>query len=752
MELACEGPVLLVGDGDFSFSLSLLKHSSLLPSQMTTSNLETPESIQQHKFAQDNMAELENLGVTVVLEVDAREMHNHPTISQNCYARIIFNFPLADRHNIKKNRALLADFFSSCSQVLASSGQVMITLCKGQGGTPADQPKRSWHDSWQIVAMAANAGFVLSNILPFDASQYPEYHSVGFRFQDKSFETGGSLIHVFEKADIVCVREDVVPRGTFQLAGEMFSCSQYIAEKLKRNLLKEDMNPVFAIRKELENALCQCFSTTVLEDDIAEIVIPGYKSRASVSFNAVKSQVISGDLAMEDVLTKMKRQKNEDNLTRKEESSNASFAHGVDGSDIAEDKVTDCVDSMSFYAGLVPDKEEAVYVLIKGSTLCENRVVQSTADSHNNHSVNEVSDSNDREATHQPEDCSNRVFHHRTSLLENINYACSVFSQTALTNLDTSTISSMTQDRQTQQTSRSNANFNNAQCVLLSGQCCIPCPVTPQIIPVHHELLFVHRISDSGNNSSSLDHSKSSHYDAAVSFESASSRLLLCLQNSSVFRESSQLFLTPICAENTLSIESVDEVSHVQFVHMRNEHGTHSLPPVGIMLTVVSRSQNFCILVLNLDSIACQVKNIPDPRLLWSCSDKVIHQFLSSSSSHTSDSSSLSASSSPSQIHFQPVSLFPMKFAHDLSFWENSASGEVFDEADLFEVIRYIAHDFVVKVTLMDKYTEPNTGRNSRCYRLHFQSHSMAFPYSVSWKLQSRIRIEVSHRLGVVLR
>ena len=71
--------------------------------------------------------------------------------------------------------------FHSCSQVLVPAGQVMVTLCKGQGGTPADQPQRSWHDSWQALAMAANAGFILAAILPFDAARFPEYHSVGFR-------------------------------------------------------------------------------------------------------------------------------------------------------------------------------------------------------------------------------------------------------------------------------------------------------------------------------------------------------------------------------------------------------------------------------------------------------------------------------------------------------------------------------------------------------------------------------------------
>ena len=56
-----------------------------------------------------------------------------------------------------------------------------VTLAQGQGGTPADQPKREWANSWQIVAMAAYADLILCHTVPFVAQHFPEYSCTGFR-------------------------------------------------------------------------------------------------------------------------------------------------------------------------------------------------------------------------------------------------------------------------------------------------------------------------------------------------------------------------------------------------------------------------------------------------------------------------------------------------------------------------------------------------------------------------------------------
>ena len=103
---------------------------------------------------------------------------------------------------------------------------------------------------------------------------------------------------------------------------------------------------------------------------------------------------------------------------------------------------------------------------------------------------------------------------------------------------------------------------------------------------------------------------------------------------------------------------------------------------------------------------------------------------------------------------FEPDALttaYPLKFVHDLGFWLND-SDDTIDVFEMFDIVRCVAGNLVINVELVDTYTEPNTGRHSLCYRLHFITFDLALSYSASWKLQSLIRMEVARRLPVTLR
>ena len=99
----------------------------------------------------------------------------------------------------------------------------MMTLCKGQGGTPADRPMRAWHDSWQVVSMAANSGLILTKIIPFKADEYRVYTSTGFRlitcyytFEINKFKTLLCFVPIlWYKCVKMCVCETFYPNLTF---------------------------------------------------------------------------------------------------------------------------------------------------------------------------------------------------------------------------------------------------------------------------------------------------------------------------------------------------------------------------------------------------------------------------------------------------------------------------------------------------------------------------------------------------------
>ncbi|KAG9482172.1 ferredoxin-fold anticodon-binding domain-containing protein 1 [Eleutherodactylus coqui] len=192
--------VLLVGEGNFSFSASLCDASQEIH-HITATCYELEDTVCNQPLAWRNVQHLRSKGAVVHFGVDATKLHECTFLTNILYDRIIFNFPHCGRKaGVKKNRDLLSSFFHSCADVLSPRGEIHVALCQGQGGTPADQPKREWHNSWQVVSMAAPAGFILTSVVPFDSDKHCGYQSTGYRSQEKSFHVVGALNHVFTRS------------------------------------------------------------------------------------------------------------------------------------------------------------------------------------------------------------------------------------------------------------------------------------------------------------------------------------------------------------------------------------------------------------------------------------------------------------------------------------------------------------------------------------------------------------------------
>lgn len=61
------------------------------------------------------------------------------------------------RLGCRPNRQLVQKFMEGAVHLLAAEGEVHVALCKGQGGTPAEESVRKWADHWQIVPCAGES-------------------------------------------------------------------------------------------------------------------------------------------------------------------------------------------------------------------------------------------------------------------------------------------------------------------------------------------------------------------------------------------------------------------------------------------------------------------------------------------------------------------------------------------------------------------------------------------------------------------
>ncbi|KAK3424664.1 hypothetical protein EUGRSUZ_F01443 [Eucalyptus grandis] len=164
--------ILLVGEGDFSFSSSLASAFGSA-SNMTATSLDHYDAlIRKYEKAKSNLGKLKKLGASLLHGVDATKLKYHPDLRVRKFDRIIFNFPhagfLGKENNVQlidMHRILMNGFFRNASQMLRADGEVHV-----------NHKTKAPYCHWKLEELASWNSLKLIDQTAFESKNYPGYH------------------------------------------------------------------------------------------------------------------------------------------------------------------------------------------------------------------------------------------------------------------------------------------------------------------------------------------------------------------------------------------------------------------------------------------------------------------------------------------------------------------------------------------------------------------------------------------------
>ncbi|KAJ0108625.1 hypothetical protein J7T55_015059 [Diaporthe amygdali] len=210
-----EDAILLVGEGDLSFSRALVEHHYCENVTATVLEKDLEELTAKYPHVNENVELIEAEGSKVAYGVDAKKMapwaKKSGKDSVGIMDRIIFNFPHVGgkstdvNRQVRYNQELLVEFFKRALLSLAPGGTIIITLFEGEPYT-----------LWNIRDLARHSGLQVERSFRFQASAYPGYHharTLGV-VKNKQGDIGGGWKGEDRAArSYIFVRKDEVPKA-----------------------------------------------------------------------------------------------------------------------------------------------------------------------------------------------------------------------------------------------------------------------------------------------------------------------------------------------------------------------------------------------------------------------------------------------------------------------------------------------------------------------------------------------------------
>ncbi|GJV53087.1 heavy metal-associated isoprenylated plant protein 41-like protein [Tanacetum coccineum] len=163
--------ILLVGEGDFSFSCSLAVAFGDASNIVATSLDSYDVVIKKYKRAKANLELLYSRGAQLLHGVDAMKMKLHTDLQMRKFDRIVYNFPHAgffgkesDNRVITMHKNLVCGFFKNASRMLRPCGEVHVS-----------HKTANPFDLWNIEELASQSFLSLFERVKFKIEDYPGY-------------------------------------------------------------------------------------------------------------------------------------------------------------------------------------------------------------------------------------------------------------------------------------------------------------------------------------------------------------------------------------------------------------------------------------------------------------------------------------------------------------------------------------------------------------------------------------------------
>ena len=155
-----EDSTLLVGEGNLSFTISLVQKLQLLPSLITSTYEDYSEL---SECARANAKLLKRAGIKVLHGLDATELH------KNFFDTIIFQFPHSGSregiNGINANYVLVKKFITSASYILKTDGVILITIVDSD----------FYNNTFRFDELAEELRISQPTKYKFNPKDYPEY-------------------------------------------------------------------------------------------------------------------------------------------------------------------------------------------------------------------------------------------------------------------------------------------------------------------------------------------------------------------------------------------------------------------------------------------------------------------------------------------------------------------------------------------------------------------------------------------------